>query len=138
MTGVQTCALPISLDCRGELRRFLPAGLPGLYTVNEDSRFLRQVETAQEMNSFFSDALGSLLSGQGGAPLSTLYLNLNNPLVRRLYCLPEGELLEDALRILYVQALLAGGHPLRGGELKLMNQSLLGLVEEAAGRGKTP
>ena len=86
----------------------------------------------------FSDALGSLLSGQGGAPLSTLYLNLNNPLVRRLYCLPEGELLEDALRILYVQALLAGGHPLRGGELKLMNQSLLGLVEEAAGRGKTP
>ena len=48
------------------------------------------------------------------------------------------ELLEDALRILYVQALLAGGHPLRGGELKLMNQSLLGLVEEAAGRGKTP
>ena len=45
--------------------------------------------------SFFSDALGSLLSGQGGAPLSTLYLNLNNPLVRRLYCLPEGELLEE-------------------------------------------
>lgn len=125
------------LDCRGELRRFLPAGLPGLYTVSEDSRFLRQVETAQEMNSFFSDALGSLLSGQGAAPLSTLYLNLNNPLVRRLCRLPEGELLEDALRVLYVQALLAGGHPLRGGELKLMNQSLLGLVEEAAGREGT-
>jgi len=121
------------LDCRGELRRFLPAGLPTLYSITEDSRFLRQVETAREEDSFFSDALGSLLSDRGSAPLSTLYLNLNNSLVRRLCRLPDGGLLEDAIRVLYVQALLAGGHPLRGGELSLMNQSLLGLVESAAG-----
>lgn len=121
------------LDCRGELRRFLPAGLPGLYSLTEDSRFLRQVEAAREVESFFSDTLSSLLSGAGSGPRAVLYLNLNNPLVERLSRLPEGTLLENALRVLYVQAILAGGHPLRGGELKLMNRSLLDLVEEAAG-----
>ena len=38
------------------------------------------------------------------------------------------EALEDVVRVLYVQALLAGGHPLRGGELRLMNQAIMALV----------
>lgn len=37
------------------------------------------------------------------------------------------------VQVLYVQALLAGGHPLRGGELKTMNQALLALLEHTAG-----
>lgn len=118
------------LDCRGELRRFLPAGLPGLYSLSEDAQFLRQVETAREAESFFGDVLGSVLSGaSAGMTRGVLYFNLNNPLVRRLMALPDGGLLEDTLRVLYVQALLAGGQPLRSGEMKVMNEALLGLVE---------
>lgn len=120
------------LDCKGELRRFLPAGLPGLYSLSEDARFLRQVESARESESFFSGALGSLLAGSQEAARGTLYFNLNNPLVKRLLEMPEGPLLENSLRVLYVQALLAGGQPLRSGEMKVMNESLLGLLEEAA------
>ena len=123
------------LDCKGELRRFLPAGLPGLYTLSEDARFLRQVETAREAESFLSGALGSLLAGGMEAARGTLAFNLNNPLVKRLLALAEGPLLEDAIRVLYVQALLAGGQPLRSGEMKVMNEALLGLVENAASGG---
>ena len=33
------------------------------------------------------------------------------------------------MKVLYVQALLAGGHSLKGGELKVLNEELLNLVE---------
>lgn len=126
------------LECSAELRRFLPAGLPGLYSLSEDARFLRQVETARESASFFGDVLGSMLSGAAAETnRGTLYFNLNNPLVRRLVGLSEGVLLEDAIRVLYVQALLAGGQALRGGEMRVMNEALLGLVERASARGQT-
>ena len=118
------------LDCQGEVRRFLPADLPALYAISEDNRFLRQVEAAQEVGSFFSEALGSMLSGRGEEPLATLYLNLNNRLVGRLMGAGDRGRLESAVELLYVQALLAGGHPLRGGELKLMNRAIMALVEE--------
>ena len=62
--------------------------------------------------------------------------NLNNPLIQRLLELEDGVLLENALRVLYVQALLAGGHTLRGGEMKVMNEALLELVEQASAVGE--
>ena len=43
--------------------------------------------------------------------------------------LTDGELLRSAVRVLYVQALLAGGHSLKSGELKALNQELLNLIE---------
>jgi len=63
--------------------------------------------------------------------LATLCFNLNNDLVRRILDLTDPEALEDVVRVLYVQALLAGGHPLRGQELRMMNEGILGLL----GRG---
>ena len=75
----------------------------------------------------------SMLSGVEERPLATLYLNLNSPIVRRLVTTADPELLEIMVQVLYVQALLAGGHPLRGGELKTMNQALLALLEHTAG-----
>ena len=116
------------MDCQGEARRFLPSDLPALYTLNENSRFLRQIEAAQGMDSFFSDALSSMLAGPGAQVLGTLYLNLNNRLVRELMTAGDRERVESAIELLYVQALLAGGHPLRGGELRLMNQAIMALV----------
>ena len=125
------------LDCKGELRRFLPAGLTGLYSLSEDAQFLRQVEKAQETESILSGALGALLSGgMGETSRGLLYFNLNNPLIQRLLELEDGVLLENALRVLYVQALLAGGHTLRGGEMKVMNEALLELVEQASAVGE--
>ena len=120
-------------DCAAELRRFLPAELPALYAMSDDVQFLRQVESAREGSSgVFSEALSSLLGSVEERPLATLYLNGNSPLVQRLAALRDGALLESTARVLYVQALLAGGHPLRGGELKVLDRELLNLIERSA------
>lgn len=124
----------LPFECQAKLRRFLPADLPVLYAMSDEVQFLRQLQTAQENSSgIFSGALASMLSGVEERPLATLYLNLNSPIVRRLVTTADPELLASMARVLYVQALLAGGHPLRGGELKTMNQALLDLLEHTAG-----
>lgn len=120
-------------DCRAEMRRFLPADLPALYSMSDEVQFLRQVQAAKESSTgVFSNALASLLAGVEERPLACLYLNLHSPLVRRLIQLSDAPLLESMARVLYIQALLAGGHPLRGGELKTLNQELLHLLRRAA------
>lgn len=124
----------LPFECQAKLRRFLPADLPVLYAMSDEVQFLRQLQSAQEQSrGIFSDALASMLSGVDERPLATLYLNLNSPIVRRLVTTADTELLASMARVLYVQALLAGGHPLRGGELKTMNQALLDLLEHTTG-----
>lgn len=121
-------------DCKAELRRFLPADLPALYAMSDEVQFLRQIQSAKEQSSgIFSDALASLLGSVEERPFATLYLNSNSPLVRRLAESSDGAMLESMARVLYVQALLAGGHPLRGGELKILNRELLSLIEHSVG-----
>lgn len=125
-------------DCQARLCRFLPVDLPALYAVSDEVQFLRQVQSAQEKSSgIFSEALASMLEGIEERPLASLYFNANNALVRRLMCLQDRPVLEQASLLLYVQALLAGGHPLQGGELRTMNRALLGLLERVAGTEDT-
>lgn len=117
-------------DCRAEIRRFLPMDLPVLYSMSDEVQFLRQLQSAKESTSnIFSDALSSLINSVEEKPLATLYLNLNSPLVQRLVQIDDKALLKSVAGVLYVQALLAGGHPLRGGELKVLNKELLNLIE---------
>ena len=123
-----------TFECQTRLRRFLPADLPVLYAMNDEVKFLRQLQSAQENSgSIFSDALASMLSGAEERPLATLYLNLNSLIVLHLCEIRDIELLESMVQVLYVQALLAGGHPLKGGELKIMNQALLTMLEHTTG-----
>lgn len=117
-------------DCRAEVRRFLPMDLPVLYTMNSEVQFFRQIQSAGEVSTnVFSEALSSLLNSVEERPLGTLYLNLNNALVEQLIGMEDSNLLVSMARVLYVQALLAGGYPLRGDELKTMNSELLRLIE---------
>ena len=62
------------------------------------------------------------------------------PLVRRLASVASRPLLQRAVQMLYVQALLLGHHPLSAREMGLLNEGLLALIElglDAQGR-KTP
>lgn len=117
-------------DCQAEIRRFLPVDLPVLYSMSDEVQFLRQMQSAMENTAnLFSGALSSLLNGVEKKPLAIIYFNLNSPLIQRLIQITDGELLKSMVRLLYVQALLAGGHPLKGAELKLLNEELLNIVE---------
>ena len=121
--------------CQVKLRYFQPKDLPVLYSMNQDVQFLRQVQTAKESaKGVFSSALSFLLENAEENTmedsLSTMYCNLNNPLIRKLLSTTHNpKLLQSMVEVLYVQALLAGGYSLQGGELKTMNVALLELLE---------
>ena len=108
--------------------------LPVLYTMSDEVQFLQQIQSAKEKSKgIFSDALVSMLCSVEERPLATLYLNLNSSIIRRPIMLSDTKLLNSMVQILYVQALLAGGYPLKGGELKIMNQALQALLEHTTG-----
>lgn len=117
-------------DCQAELRHFYPIDLPALYYMSDDVQFLRQVQNAQETSSgIFSEALSSLLSGAAEKPLATLYLNRNNPLIQRLIYIKNEKMLQSVAKILYINALVTGGHSLRRKELKTLSQELLYMID---------
>lgn len=118
-------------DCQADIRRFYPIDLPVIYYISDDVQFLRQMQDAKENSrGIFSEALASLLSNTVDHTLAMLYLNYDNPLIQRLLYLVENqELLQCIAKILYIQALAAGGHSLHQGELKALNQELIYLVD---------
>jgi molecular chaperone HtpG len=60
--------------------------------------------------------------------LARLTLNHTSPIVQRLAASTDRVLIHHAVRLLYVQALLLGHHPLRAAELEVQNEGLLGII----------
>ncbi len=117
-------------DCQAQLRHFYPIDLPALYYMSDDIQFLRQVQSAQETSKgVFSATLSSLLSGVCEKPLATLYLNWNNPLIQRLLHIKNEKMLQSVAKVLYIHALVTGGHSPRREELKTLSQELLYLID---------
>lgn len=118
-------------DCKAELKRFYPVDLPALYYISDDVAFLRQVQNASEQSKgIFSETLTSLLSGVNERPLATLYLNRNSPLVCRLLQVKNNRRLESVAKVLYVHAMVTGGHTLHRRELQMLSKELLYLIDE--------
>lgn len=118
--------------CSAEAKRFQPAGLPALYSTNNEGRFFRSLEQSREVaNPMWSGVLDNL-SRRDRASLTTAQFcfNFNNPLVQRLATVTDAKKLTRAVQMLYVQALLLGHHPLSAKELGILNDGLLGMVED--------
>jgi len=120
--------------CRPEAKRFPPAELPALYSIEKDARFRRSIDRSkEETDALWSSVLESV--GPTGDNTSGLCFNLDNPLVRSILAVEEPDVLRLAVETLYVQSLLLGHHPLRGGEMKLLNRGLAELLERAIRAG---
>ncbi|MFD3774944.1 HSP90 family protein [Streptomyces sp. NPDC058612] len=118
------------LGCDVLLRAFQPVSVPALYLDDRQARQERDRTAALESaDSLWSGILGAL---RGSAPRARLVLNHNNPLVRRISTLPDGELTGTAVESLYGQALLMSQRPLRPADSTLLNRAFLGLLEWAA------
>jgi molecular chaperone HtpG len=116
--------------CAAEIKKFLPAELPALYSTGADAGFLRSVEQSREITDELWSSVLDNLAGKGGTDAyAQLCLNFNNPLVRKMARLRDRPLLQRSIQMLYVQALLLGHHPLSSREMALLNEGLLGLIE---------
>ena len=82
-----------------------------------------------------SDILQRLELETGNYVLATVHrdFNTDNPLIRRLMDVSDSEKLRCCLEILYVQALLTGGYPMRNHEMQLLNGNLLRLLDRSIG-----
>ncbi|MFM9961177.1 MAG: HSP90 family protein [Planctomycetaceae bacterium] len=118
------------LKCSVEIRKFAPATLPTLYTLNDAATFLRSIEqTQEETDDLWTDVLDNLATTPATDACSQLCLNYNNPLVRKLAGVRHRELVRRAIEMLYVQSLLLGHYPLNPKETLLLSEGLLGLIE---------
>jgi molecular chaperone HtpG len=123
------------MGCGVELLHFKPRELPTLFVTSSQQRYLRSIETAQEVASdLFGDVLESLkpvsvLQKNSSSMVGHLYLNMSNALIRRLAELPDSSKVRSVIEVLYVQALLLGHHPLSQRELSALTEGLSNLIE---------
>lgn len=118
--------------CEGEMKRFQPAELPTLYTTNAEANFLRSVEQTKDVaDDLWSGVLDNVSREALSSAVAQLCLNYENPLVQRLTQVKDRNLIRRVVELLYVQALLMGHFPLRGQEMKALNEGLLALIEMA-------
>lgn len=125
--------------CNTEIKRFKPSDLPVLYSTSADGRFFRSLEQSKEVaNPLWSGVLDSLSHSQRHvANYASLCFNFANSLIQRLARIQDRGLVQRSVQMLYVQSLLLGHHPLAGKEIKLLNDSMMSMIEwgvEARGR----
>lgn len=119
--------------CAVEVRRFRPRELPALYSRSEGEGLWRGVEKAKEVAS--SGLWSGVLDGIASSVASSgarICFNYDNPLIRKLAGLDDARLLDLSIKLLYVQSLLLGHHPLVPRELSLLNEGLLGIIDWGA------
>ena len=116
-------------DCNAALKRFAPEDMPVLYTVNEEALLLRDIRHSMEQTAdLFRGMLDAFASEYREEAIAKLYLNTDNPLIRRMMTVTDTEKLHCCIEILYVQALLTGGYPMRNHEMQILNGGLLRLL----------
>ena len=116
--------------CRAEVKGFKPEDLPVLFTLSQESSTLRALEKAsEESTELFSSVLGSLSSGISSAGYSTLYLNVNNPIIQRVLTTPDSQMTPIAIEMLYVNALMMGHYAMNRQELEVLNQGIVRFID---------
>ena len=116
-------------DCSAALKRFEPADLPVLYTVNEEALLMRDIRRSMEKTTeMFRGMLNAFAEEYAEDAAAKLYLNTDNQLIQRLMQVHDSEKRRCCLEILYIQALLTGGYPMRNHEMQLLNTDLLRLL----------
>ncbi|WP_059051015.1 HSP90 family protein [Paenibacillus senegalimassiliensis] len=116
--------------CRVQIRRFKPADLPALYTLSKESSDLRTLETAKEASTeLLSSVLGNLGANYQATAYATIYLNLDNPVVSRIFTSGHLGMLPTAVEMLYCNALLMGHYPMNRKEIALLNQGIIRFID---------
>ncbi|WP_334074940.1 MULTISPECIES: HSP90 family protein [Paenibacillus] len=116
--------------CRVQLKRFKPSTLPSLFTLSKESSDLRSLIAAEEVSTTeLSSILNTLSSTYEDQLYSTLYLNLDNDVVARIFGSGNRAILIAAIEMLYVNALMMGHYPLNRKEMQVLNEGILRFIE---------
>lgn len=123
--------------CQCDIRKFQPENLLALYSTTREGRFFRSVEQSKEVaSSLWSGILDGVSSRSPAESSSNLCFNYSNPIIRKLATIGDKKSLGHAIRMLYVQSLLLGHHPLNANEMAILNDGILALIEAQLHEGK--
>ena len=123
-------------DCDAATRVFQPADLPALYIVDPAVLRRRDRRAAGEgASSLYAELLAEVegIVDDGPHARATLCLNWANDLVRRLSGLSDPVVFDRALRLLHVQARLAGHHPLTAADRAVLTTATIDLIQLSVG-----
>lgn len=116
--------------CQVQLRRFKPEEIPVLYTLSEESAQWRVLEATKEVSTdVLSSVLGSLGASLKDTAYATLYFNLNNPVIEKVFHQGNQATLPSIVEMLYCNALLMGHYPMNRQELALLNKGIIQFID---------
>ncbi|MDI6402762.1 HSP90 family protein, partial [Balneolaceae bacterium ANBcel3] len=116
--------------CCALIKKFIPKELPALFIIDEEADFLRNINNTKEIsNPLFSSVLGDLSQNIQASTQARLCFNFNNPIIGKLIESQDSKIIQMSTEIIYIQSLLLGHYPLNNKEMKLLNGSLLNLIE---------
>jgi molecular chaperone HtpG len=120
-------------ECRIDIKTFDPGDLPALYTASSSAQFRREVDQTQEIASdLWSGLLDKVKpAGNDDQDRACLCLNWRNPVIQRLLKVKPGPVVNRAVELLYVQALLQGHFPLGPRERRVLGEGVTGLINLA-------
>ncbi len=119
-----------SFQCVSDMKRFSPTELPVVLLADEEAGFQRSIEQTKQVTSELWSGILDNMSLHGAEDNSSqLCFNFSNPLIAKISRSNDDYLQKLAIQILYVQSLLLSHRPLNSKEMKMFNESLLGMLE---------
>ncbi len=117
-------------NCELEIKRFFPESMPAIFYMSQDNLLERDITSIQdESDDLWADITDSVFEFSAQFH-SKLFLNYDNPLVRKLLHGKDSTVDGLFVEMIYVNSLMLGHYPLKHKELEVMNTNLLKLFEK--------
>ncbi|MFC5597871.1 hypothetical protein [Deinococcus cellulosilyticus] len=112
-----------------DFRRFRPETVPALLVASEVYKHHRHFQKTQtHQSALWTDVIEQLIE-QDQTPMARLYLNFDSPVVQQLLQLQDIAVVEETLKMIFLDALLLGKHPITPEELSLLSEGLGKLMQ---------
>lgn len=118
-------------QCTGEIRKFVPVNIPGIYFKNNDMDYLRGLQKSKDVaDTIWGGILDNLSEDASQNAQARLCFNYYNPILQKATTIKNKQNLSIIVKMLYVQSLLLGRHSLQKKELSLLTNGLDFLIEK--------
>jgi len=119
-------------NCDATIKKFKPRNVPTLYYMSAHMNFLRSAQKTKDIgDEVWGDILDSVTEDLKYKKGAQLCFNYSHPLIRKLIKSADFEVNELYVKILFVQSLLMGHHPLNNKEMTILSVGLMTLLDRS-------
>ena len=118
-----------AFDCKAVIKEFDPPVISCIYVPDSDAETKKDIGHSRDNSDGLFAGMLDAFEEEVKDARSTLYLNASAELIQKLSRTEDSEKLSAFARILYIQALISGGFPVRPRDMGIMNENLIKLIE---------